>query len=108
MNLVKNAMEAIEELAASGRLDEPAIDIRCYRRDDYLVIDIVDNGIGIADTHNRLIFSAGYSTKEGGSGLGLHSAANFVIASGGKIRVLSDGVGKGTTMRLMLRGWMRR
>ena len=101
-------MEAIDELAGSGPLDEPSIDIRCYRQDDYLVIDIIDNGIGIADPHSRLIFSAGYSTKDGGSGLGLHSAANFVIGSGGKILALSDGAGTGTTMRLMLRDWMRR
>ena len=41
--------------------------------------------------------------KEGGSGLGLHSAANFVIGSGGRIQPLSDGIGHGTTMRVMLR-----
>ena len=108
VNLVKNSIEAIDEQARSAPLDEPSIDIRCYRQDDYLVIDIVDNGIGITDTHSRLIFSAGYSTKEGGSGLGLHSAANFVIGSGGRILALSDGAGTGTTMRLMLRNWMRR
>ena len=108
VNLVKNSIEAIDELAESVPLHEPSIDIRCYRQDADLVIDIIDNGIGIADTNSRLIFSAGYSTKDGGSGLGLHSAANFVIGSGGKILALSDGAGKGTTMRLMLRDWMRR
>ena len=65
VNLVKNSMEAIDELARSVPLDEPSIDIRCYRQNDYLVIDIIDNGIGITDTHSRLIFSAGYSTKDG-------------------------------------------
>ena len=38
--------------------------------------------------------------------LGLHSAANFVIASGGRIQPVSEGAGEGagkrTTMRVML------
>lgn len=41
----------------------------------------------------------------GVSQLGLHSAANFVIGSGGSIRPLSDGIGAGTTMRVTLRLW---
>ena len=49
------------------------------------------------------MFNAGYTTKKNGSGLGLHSAANFVIGSGGSIRPLSDGIGHGTTMRVTLR-----
>jgi len=49
-----------------------------------------------------LLFAPGYTTKRNGSGLGLHSVANFVIGSGGRIQALSDGAGKGTTMRVML------
>ncbi len=105
VNLMKNSMEAID---ASARLDAPSIRINCYRQHDHLIIDVIDNGIGIAETNNRLIFAAGYTTKEGGSGLGLHSAANFLIGSGGKLEVLSEGVGKGTTMRMTLRGWQHR
>ena len=103
VNLVKNAIEAIDEHAASSGLDRPFIRIDCYREGEFLVIDVVDNGIGIDDVHNRRIFSAGYTTKEGGSGLGLHSAANFVIGSGGRIMAISDGIGRGATMRVMLR-----
>ncbi len=103
VNLVKNSIEAIDELAESAGLDNPYIRLKCYPQEDYLVIDVADNGIGIKKAHSRLIFSAGYTTKKTGSGLGLHSAANFVIGSGGKIHALSDGVGKGTTMRVMLR-----
>ena len=105
VNLVKNALEAIDEHAASAPsgLDRPVIRIDCYREREFLVIDVADNGIGIDDVRNHRIFSAGYTTKEGGSGLGLHSAANFVIGSGGRITALSDGIGTGATMRVMLR-----
>lgn len=107
INLTKNAIEAIDALAAAGDLaaprDPPRIRIACSVQDEFLVLDVIDNGIGIGEQRHRQIFSAGYTTKEGGSGLGLHSAANFVIGSGGTIRALSDGRGTGATIRVMLR-----
>ena len=103
VNLVKNAMEAIDELAQQAAPEARRIAVNCYLQNEFLVIDVVDNGIGIKDDRHRLIFTAGYTTKKEGNGLGLHSAANFVIASGGRIYPLSGGVGKGTTMRVMLR-----
>ncbi len=107
VNLMKNAIEAIDALSAAGRgaagRDRPRIRIACYPRDEFLVIDVIDNGIGMGEQRHRLIFTAGYTTKESGSGLGLHSAANFVIGSGGRIQAMSDGHGTGTTIRVMLR-----
>lgn len=104
LNLIKNGVEAIDELAASGQLEtRPRIEIRTRVRDDFLVLDVTDNGIGIEEKNFRIIFSAGYSTKLTGSGLGLHSIANFVLSSGGQIFPLSDGTGKGTTMRIKFR-----
>ena len=104
VNLTKNAMEAIDELAASGGLgEEPCIRLRAYVEGEFLVLEATDNGVGIEAANSRRIFAAGYTTKERGSGLGLHSTANFVIGSGGRIRALSDGLGKGTTMRVELR-----
>jgi len=107
VNLLKNAIEAIDALAAAGdgsaRPDAPRIRIACYLQVEYVVLDVTDNGIGIGEQRHRLIFTAGYTTKKSGSGLGLHSAANFVIGSGGSIRALSDGHGTGTTIRIKLR-----
>ena len=59
--------------------------------------------MGFAGRDTRKFFAAGYTTKESGSGLGLHSAANFVVGSGGRIDLSSEGVGKGATARVMLR-----
>ena len=89
-------MKAIDELARSDGLNEtPRIEIKAYINEDFLYLDITDNGIGIAQKDSKLIFNAGYTTKELGTGLGLHSSANFVIGSGGAIHPLSDGIGKG-------------
>ena len=104
VNLLKNSIEAIDELTQSGELNEiPRIGIKAFISEDFVCLDVSDNGIGIAQKNLKLIFSAGYTTKESGNGLGLHSSANFVIGSGGKIHAISEGIGKGTTMRIMLR-----
>ena len=105
VNLVKNAIEAIDALAYAGSAEtgNGRINIDSYLQGDFLVIDVTDNGIGIDENHRRRIFAAGYSTKETSSGLGLHSAANFVIGTGGSIQALSSGPGMGTTIRVKLR-----
>ena len=103
VNLTKNAMEAIDDLTASGGLTEtPCIRLRAYVEEDSLKLEVSDNGIGIAGTNPRILFTAGYTTKKSGSGLGLHSTANYVIGMGGQIRPLSEGMGKGTTMLVTL------
>ena len=102
VNLIKNSVEAIDALAAAGERNElPHIACRAYIEGDFLVIDITDNGIGIAQEDLKRVFSAGFTTKAYGSGLGLHSSANFVISCGGKIEAFSEGKGKGTTIRTM-------
>ncbi|MDE0205219.1 MAG: PAS domain S-box protein [Candidatus Tectomicrobia bacterium] len=104
VNLIKNAMEAIDDLAAvNGLVETPRIGIRTYVEGDFLRLDVTDNGIGIEGTNTSILFAAGYTTKKSGSGLGLHSAANFVIGMGGRIQALSEGTGKGSTLRVMLR-----
>ena len=104
VNVVKNSIEAIDELSQLRELNEtPRIGIKAYISGDFLCIDVTDNGIGIAQKNLKMIFTAGYTTKKSGTGLGLHSSANFVIGSGGKVHALSEGIGKGATMRIMLR-----
>ena len=103
VNLIKNAIEAIDDLAAAHGLDrEPQVRITARTEGKFLVVDVSDNGIGIRTRDPKVLFAPGYTTKPSGSGLGLHSAANFVIASGGRIEPLSEGPGQGTTMRVML------
>ena len=108
VNLLKNAMEATDE--RRDRLDDdpdwrPSIRVLARRgeQENTLVIDVTDNGIGIEPTDFSTMFNAGYTTKKEGTGLGLHSAANFAIGSGGAIQPFSDGIGHGATLRVTLR-----
>ena len=104
VNLIKNSIEALDEHAQSnGFKGRPCIKIRSYVQGEFLVLEVTDNGIGIEGKNSKIIFSAGYTTKKTGSGMGLHSAANFVVGTGGQIQPFSEGSGKGTTMRVKLR-----
>ena len=108
VNLLKNAMEATDERAARlevGPAWRPRIRVLAYpgEQENTLVIDVSDNGIGIDPSRFDSVFNAGYTTKKEGTGLGLHSAANFVIGSGGTIQPFSDGIGHGATLRVTLR-----
>ena len=119
VNLIKNSIEAVDELAAipSNRrveLDpggegadptepaEPRIRIVARKEGDSLKVEVKDNGIGIAKKYVDFIFNAGFTTKGSGSGLGLHSIANFVVGVGGRVRAESEGIGCGATVRVTL------
>ncbi|MCY4397821.1 MAG: PAS domain S-box protein [Gemmatimonadetes bacterium] len=103
VNLVGNAVDAVRERAEAAERDwTPRIRIRSCVRGKSLVIDVEDNGIGIPREKLRAIFAAGFTTKTGGTGLGLHSAATFLGRSGGRIRAMSEGAGRGTRVRVRM------
>ena len=59
-----------------------------------------DNGIGIEKKDISRVFEFGFKKIDGGHGYGLHHSAIMVNELGGKIRVLSDGLGKGARFEL--------
>jgi len=91
LNLVKNALESMEdggELVVRTRLTPQAV-----------ALDLIDTGKGMDDTTLLNMFSAFYTTKDGGSGLGLPMAKKIIEAHGGLISVQSD-QGSGTQFTL--------
>ena len=65
------------------------------------VVEISDTGLGIEPEKLDKIFDAYYTTKRGGSGLGLPTARKIVEAHSGNIRVTSQ-AGKGTSFAIEL------
>jgi signal transduction histidine kinase len=60
------------------------------RRDGpWVVLDVTDTGVGMTDDVKARIFDPFYSTRKGGSGLGLPTTRNVVEGHGGSIEVLS-------------------
>ena len=72
-------------------------------KDGFFIIDIMDNGKGIAKSKWDKIFEKGYSTKSSISGFGLFYAKETLARYGGKLIVLRSEAGKGTVMRLSLK-----
>jgi len=76
--------------------------VATYRSSDGSArISVTDRGIGIAEEDQERIFNLYYTTKKGGSGIGLAQAFRAVQLHGGMIRFDSQ-VGVGTTFEIIL------
>jgi signal transduction histidine kinase len=71
------------------------------RQNGDAVIDVIDTGSGITPEAVAKIFDAYYSTKRGGTGLGLAMARRIILEHGGDLSVKSE-VGKGTDFTVRL------
>ncbi|MEW6588746.1 MAG: HAMP domain-containing sensor histidine kinase, partial [Thermoproteota archaeon] len=92
-NLILNSIQAIEK---KGK-----IMIQASETDDSVVIDVIDNGRGIEKENLMKIFEPLFTTKQGGTGLGLASCRSIIENHGGTIECSSI-VGKGTVFTIHL------
>lgn len=96
MNLVKNAKEAMKDMHSEREL---TAEIGVHPgKGIYLMIK--DTGEGIAAENLEKIFTHGFTTKDDGHGFGLHFCANAMKEMGGRLAVLSDGPGRGSSFIL--------
>lgn len=98
INLVDNAINYTEK---------GSVTITCKEKDDKLIIDVTDTGIGMEEEYLERIFERFYrvdkgrSRKQGGTGLGLSIVKHIVENYHGTIAVRSK-VGVGTSMTVEL------
>ena len=69
--------------------------------DGRVLLEIIDNGCGMDQSTQDRMFDTFFSTKPGGSGLGLATVRRIVEAHGGEI-TCESAVGKGTRFRIAL------
>jgi signal transduction histidine kinase len=93
LNLILNAEHAMPE---GGELI-----LKTRRDSDHVFIDVIDTGAGMTEDVRSKIFDAFFSTRRGGSGLGLPTTRKIVEAHGGLIRVQSE-PGKGSQFTMIL------
>jgi signal transduction histidine kinase len=91
VNLVKNALEAMPD---GGQLT-----VRTRLTRSGVALDLIDTGCGMDENTAIHMFDAFFSTKDGGSGLGLPTAKKVIEAHGARIVVQSE-VGRGTQFTL--------
>jgi two-component system nitrogen regulation sensor histidine kinase NtrY len=98
LNLLRNAWHATLDV------NEPHIELRGrLNRRGNTVIEVCDNGPGVSEELARKIFVPFFTTKEGGSGVGLALARQVMTAHGGFIRVMPN-VGGGAKFSLTFKG----
>jgi len=93
LNLLLNACEFT---AAGGR-----ITLSLRRSGDSAIIAVADSGKGISVEDQKKIFQLFFTTRQGGTGIGLANTFRFVQLHNGRIEFDSE-VGRGTTFRIEL------
>ena len=96
INLIKNAMEAL------ARHENPLITMTMQGHgENSVAIMVKDNGPGIPSEVLENIFIPFFTTKEGGSGIGLSISRQIIQLHKGALTVRSE-PGKGTTFTIMI------
>ena len=78
-NIIKNAVQAI------GTKPEGKIEVTLQSTETSFEVSVRDNGKGIKEDDKKMIFLPNFTTKTGGSGVGLSLAYNVVLSAGGSL-----------------------
>jgi signal transduction histidine kinase len=100
-NLIRNACESFDSLDETKivrRLEISAENLE----PGWVRLVVRDNGSGFSPQHAESFFERGATTKSHGSGIGLASSRATVESHGGKMRMESDGIGKGAAVTIDL------
>ncbi len=96
-NLIDNGIK-------HNRKDNPKVTIRAVEDDDFVVIEVSDDGPGVATEYQERIFQLfdKLDPDSDGTGIGLAIVKRIVDFHGGTIRLHSDGLGNGCTFIIRL------
>jgi two-component system nitrogen regulation sensor histidine kinase NtrY len=104
-NVIKNATEAIAALPAEQQ-GEGRIRVIGQNLDDSVVVDIIDNGIGLPAENRHRLLEPYMTTREKGTGLGLAIVTKIVEDHGGRVELLDSpeaaAGGRGALIRITL------
>jgi two-component system nitrogen regulation sensor histidine kinase NtrY len=95
INLLRNAAEAVAGQSGAR------IEVTCGVEAGLCCIEIADNGPGLTDAAREQIFVPFFTTKAGGSGVGLSLARRIALSHGGQVSVRSNAP-QGSVFRLSL------
>jgi signal transduction histidine kinase len=105
LNLMLNAVQAMG--GSDGRAKELILRVAEVRDESkrwMRLVHVIDTGPGITPEGLAKVFQPYFTTKAGGSGLGLPTARRLIEAQGGRLDVVSE-VGRGTDFVIWLPAW---
>jgi two-component system, NtrC family, nitrogen regulation sensor histidine kinase NtrY len=85
-NIIKNAAEAIEAVPPD-QLEKGRIDVIAAHENEDIVIDVIDNGIGLPKVARARLLEPYVTTREKGTGLGLAIVGRVLEDHGGRIEL---------------------
>ena len=85
-NIIKNASEAIAAVPPA-ELGKGRIEVRAARDGDDIVIDVIDNGVGLPKESRSRLLEPYVTTREKGTGLGLAIVGRILEDHGGRIEL---------------------
>jgi len=100
-DLLKQAILNLFLNATQAMVDGGELIVRTNIARDMAQIDVIDTGPGIAEDRQQEIFQAYYTSRAGGTGLGLPTCRRIVEEHGGQIELISE-LGKGSDFRILL------
>ena len=101
-NLIGNARQAMDCVRDRIHQLTLRVDTMETAAEQWLRIQVEDNGEGIHQENLSRLFVHGFTTRSGGHGFGLHSCALAAKEMGGTLTAHSDGPGRGATFTLQL------
>ena len=100
INLIRNAVDSALEQAQATQGGEPEVVLRWRRDDGNVSLMVQDNGIGLLNPSNA--FVPFYTTKQGGSGIGLVLSQQIAEAHGGTIELANRKDSRGCVVTVQL------
>jgi two-component system nitrogen regulation sensor histidine kinase NtrY len=91
INLIKNSEDSIDEKKEKNKVFKGKINIEIDDNKDYIIVSLVDNGIGIEDTSK--IMTPYFTTKKDGTGLGLPIVSKIINEHEGELTILDNNPG---------------
>ena len=88
-NIFKNSLESIQEKAQKPNKTDKNIDIEIRQIRDYIIINVIDTGLGFKNKRTKDLIKPYYTTKEKGTGLGLSIVDKIVSDHNGSIKFLN-------------------
>jgi signal transduction histidine kinase len=97
MNLMLNAIEAMKDMSPPGKLT-----ITTWQSENrQLLVSVTDTGVGLPPGHAEQIFTAFFTSKPQGTGMGLPISRSIVESHGGRLWATSNS-GPGATFQFAL------
>ena len=83
LNLIRNGIDAMDEIPPEDRMMEIRVDVDEEERE--VRVSVRDRGMGLKEESEAALFKPFFTTKEGGLGMGLSISRTIISAHGGRL-----------------------